>query len=399
VAEEKPDVVHLACHGTLKPQPALLLEDEFGDRSPTSTQDLLRGLAGQKPRLLFLSACQTAMTDDVVSSLVWSLVQGVAPAVLGWAGSVRDHEAAEFARFLYRRLAEGEPLAKALAYARLDLLLPEPGSHLSTAGGRSRDWHLARLYLGPSGGGVLATGRQGRRGGPRGHAYKAFLNRQKQEVPVAGPLEFVGRRRQLQSILGEFHKPNGERKAGVFIHGLGRQGKSSLAARVADRLEAREYKVLVVHGRYDAAAILQAFKDFAGGRDVDAVVKAHLKGVEEDPENLQTALAELLEGPCCRLKKDGSNKISERPVLLIIDDFEQALEGQQGGGRHRLKSNCVASMRATIKAFDRADTESRLLFTSRFQFTLPDNGRELANLLFDVPLPPMEPYESEKKAS
>jgi CHAT domain-containing protein len=80
--KEKPDVVHLACHGTLKPQPALLLQDEFGDRSPTSTQDLLRGLAGQKPRLLFLSACQTAMTDDVVSSLVWSLMQ--APAILGW---------------------------------------------------------------------------------------------------------------------------------------------------------------------------------------------------------------------------------------------------------------------------------------------------------------------------
>jgi CHAT domain-containing protein len=91
VAEEKSDVVHISCHGTLRPQPALLLADEFGDRSPTSTQDLLRGLVGKKACLLFLSACQTAMTDDVVSSLVWSLVQSVAPAVLGWAGSVRDH--------------------------------------------------------------------------------------------------------------------------------------------------------------------------------------------------------------------------------------------------------------------------------------------------------------------
>ena len=399
VVEEKPDVVHISCHGTLKPEPALLLEDEFGDSRPASMQDLLRGLAGQKPRLLFLSACQTAMTDDVVSSLVWSLVQSAAPAMIGWAGSVRDHEAAEFARFLYRRLAEGEPSTQAVAYARLDLLLPQPSRRLAVAGGQSRDWHLARLYLGPSGGGVLATGRQGRRGGPRGYAYKAFLNRQKQEVPVAGPFEFVGRRRQLQSILREFHKPDGERKAGVFIHGLGRQGKSSLAARVADRLEARDYKVLVVHGRYDASAILQVFREFAGRTDVDAVVKAHLKAVDESPENLQTALAELLEGPCCQVKKDNAEKILEHPVLLIIDDFEQALEGQRGGGRHRLKSNCVESIRATIKAFDRAATDSRLLFTSRFQFTLPDAGRELANLLFDLPLPPMESYESEKQAA
>jgi tetratricopeptide (TPR) repeat protein len=190
----------------------------------------------------------------------------------------------------------------------------------------------------------------------------------------------------------------GERKAGVFIHGLGRQGKSSLAARVADRLEARGYKLLVVHGRYDAPAILQAFKDFAGNKDVAAVVEAYLKAVEESPQNLQTALSELLEGPCCQVKKDSSDKISEHPVLLIIDDFEQALEGQQGGGRHRLKKHCVESILATIKAFDRATTDSRLLFTSRFQLMLPDAGRELANLLLDVPLPPMEPYESEKQA-
>ena len=397
VAEENPDVVHISCHGRLKPQPALLLEDEFGDSSPASMQDLVLGLAGHRPRLLFLSACQTAMSDDVVSSLVWLLVQSAAPAVVGWAGSVRDHEATEFARFLYRRLAEGEPLAKAVAYARLDLLSPAPGFQPSTAVGQSRDWHLARLYLGPTGGGILATGRQGRRGGVRGYAHKAFLNRQKQEVPVAGPLEFVGRRRQLQSILREFSKPLGERRAGVFIHGVGRQGKSSLAARVADRLEGRDYKVLVVHGRNDAPAILQAFS--AGGREVDALVKAHLKAVEEDPENLQTALGKLLEGPCCQVKKDGADKVLERPVLLVIDDFEQALEGQQGGGRHRLKSNCVESIRATLKAFDRAATDSRLLFTSRFQFTLPDAGRELANLLLDVPLPPMEPYESEKQAA
>ena len=397
VPEENPDVVHISCHGRLKPQPALLLEDEFGDSSAASTQDLVLGLAGHRPRLLFLSACQTAMSDDVVSSLVWLLVQSAAPAVVGWAGSVRDHEATEFARFLYRRLAEGEPLAQAVAYARLDLLSPAPGFQPSTAVGQSRDWHLARLYLGPTGGGILATGRQGRRGGLRGHAHKAFLNRQKQEVPVAGPLEFVGRRRQLQSILREFSKPLGERRAGVFIHGVGRQGKSSLAARVADRLEGRDYKVLVVHGRNDAPAILQAFS--AGGREVDALVKAHLKAVEEDPENLQTALGKLLEGPCCQVKKDGADKVLERPVLLVIDDFEQALEGQQGGGRHRLKSNCVESIRATLKAFDRAATDSRLLFTSRFQFTLPDAGRELANLLLDVPLPPMEPYESEKQAA
>ena len=108
----------------------------------------------------------------------------------------------------------------------------------------------------------MATGEQGRRRRPRACAFKAFLKRQKQEVPVVSAFEFVGRRRQLQLILREFNKPDTDRKAGVFIRGPGRQGKSSLAARVAERLEERAYKVVVVHGRYDASAILQAFREF-----------------------------------------------------------------------------------------------------------------------------------------
>ena len=113
VAEEKPDVVHISCQATLRPQPALLLEDEVGNSSSAISQELARELAGYGPRLLFLSACRTAMTDELLSPLVWSLVQGVAPAVLSWPGLLRDHDAANFARFLYRRLAEGEPLVQA----------------------------------------------------------------------------------------------------------------------------------------------------------------------------------------------------------------------------------------------------------------------------------------------
>jgi tetratricopeptide (TPR) repeat protein len=399
VAEEKPDVVHISCHGTLRPQPALLLEDEFGDASLATAQELARELAGHRPRLLLLSVCQTTVTEDVVHSLVWPLVQRVAPAVLGWAGSVQDQEPKNFAGLLYRRLTDGEPLVQAVAHARLEMLLPGPRRPPAPIGGQSRDWHLARLYLGPSGGGVLATGEQSRRAERRGYACTVFLDRQRLEVPAAGPFEFVGRRRQLQSILGEFNKPHADRKAGVLIRGLRRQGKSSLAARVAERLEARACKAAVVRGCYDAPAILQAFTKIVDGSEVDAVVQAKLRAVEENPNSLETVLGNLLEGPCSRAKKDSAGIVSQRPVLLIIDEFEQALEGQQGGGRHRLKSSCVESIRATVKAFYHAATDSRLLITSRFAFTLVENGCDLADLLLDVPLPPMERYESEKRAA
>lgn len=186
--------------------------------------------------------------------------------MLGWAGSVYDHEATAFAAHLYERLGEGESLVPSVAEARLDLLLPDPEAPDPRP---AAHWHLARRYLGPTGGGVLATGDRGHRRSGRGFAQKAFLDK-KGEIPVAGELEFVGRRRETQSILREFAKPLASRPPGVLIHGLGRQGKSSLAARVASRLEASNYRTVVVFERYDAAAILSAIRTDAGGDAVSA---------------------------------------------------------------------------------------------------------------------------------
>ena len=64
---------------------------------------------------------------------------------------------------------------------------------------------------------------------------------------------FVGRRPELQQALRALR--SGER-AGVLLHGQGRLGKSSLAARIADRCP--DFAVAVVFGDYGALAILDA---------------------------------------------------------------------------------------------------------------------------------------------
>ena len=81
---------------------------------------------------------------------------------------------------------------------------------------------------------------------------KTFLDR-KHQVPVATADMFVGRRPELQQSLRALR--SGER-AGVLLHGQGRLGKSSLAARIADR--SPDYAVAVVFGDYSALAILDA---------------------------------------------------------------------------------------------------------------------------------------------
>ncbi len=390
VAREKPDVIQISCHGTLHPNPGLLLEDEIGDQDFVEANKLATRLAAHHPRLLFLSACETAQGDLVLPSLARSLVLAGTPAVLGWAAPVLDREATIFGASLYNSLTKGADLAHALAYSRLELAENDKLPERIGAGPRSRDWHLARLFLNPAGGGALATA-----GGPQRHlagqAMKTFLDAKGKQVPVAGELEFVGRRREIQAILREFRTPIGGRHAGVFIHGVGRQGKSSLAARVARRLE-HSHEIVVIFGRYDAPFILRTLGERLATPTVTEIVARHLPLVETDKSKLLTALTELLEGPCAQAGSDGA-----RPVLLVIDDFEQALDEQNC---RTIKPDYLDSIRALLLAFGAASTDSHLLFTCRYQFTCPHDARDLADgdHLLDLPLHGMSEREARKQA-
>lgn len=391
VAREKPEVVQISCHGTLEPEPGLLLEDEIGEIDFVKAAKLSQRLAAHHPRLLFLSACETAESHAVLDSLAQSLVRSGAQAVLGWAAPVMDHEAALFASLLLRKLSEGLDLAQAFGSARLELAEHESLPESPDGSPAAQDWHLARLYFSAQGGGVLAKAGGPQRLSGRGQAAKAFLDVKDQKVPVAGELEFVGRRNYVQKILREFRANRAERQAGVFIHGIGRQGKSSLAARVARRME-HTHEALVLFGRYDAAAILSTFRERLGTAEVTTLVNDWLPRVEEDAAQLLPALTSLLEGPCCQ-KKPG-----RFPVLFIVDDFEQMLVAQENGP-HRLRPELAPSIRSLLQAFQTAETDSRLLFTCRFEFTLPDrSGAEMTDHLLKVPLHGMSERESQKQA-
>ncbi|MFN7950376.1 MAG: CHAT domain-containing protein [bacterium] len=303
VAREKPDVVQLSCHGALEPEPALLLEDDLGDPAVTPAKELVRKLAGHPPRMLFLSACETAEAHPVLDSLAPALVRAGVPSVLGWAAPVLDNEASIFAAALQRHLASGEDLARSLAYARLELASSSRLPERDESPIRSHDWHLARVYLGTAGGGALATAGGPRKHIDRGRALKTFLDAKGQRVPVASEAEFVGRRRPIQTHLRELRAGRGRPPAlAVLIRGVGRQGKSSLAARVAQRLE-RTHDVVVLFERYDGAAVISALRERIGRPAIGEWVDRHLPRVEEDPRHLREALAELLEGPCAQLRE------------------------------------------------------------------------------------------------
>jgi len=381
------DVLHLSCHGDhLKarngesPRPVLLLEDEYGNRKDIGITDLMSELGSSLPRLVFLSACRTGESVRAADSLAIQAVQSGLPTAIAWDGSVRDGEATQFASHFYQRLGRGETPSAAVAEARRRLLVPEPGQK------PARDWHLARLYAGPTGGGQLVQGR--RKAHSRLKAVSgqgAFLDEKGKQVPVASAGEYVSRRRHIQKVLGAL-----DNRESVLIHGGGNLGKSSLAARVNHRLQS--HRLALVYGgmsksgtplkRFKARHVLEALSGAARGLAKQAVNEA-LKQVTD--ETLDAHLSGLLD----------EHFAGDSPVLMVLDDLEQILEAVPEG-LHRVHPDYQRVLAAVIEAFDGHHGESRLLLTSRYQFTLPHRGRDLGKSLTSVQLHAMSGTAGQK---
>ncbi|MEM7160762.1 MAG: CHAT domain-containing protein, partial [Myxococcota bacterium] len=366
-------VVHLSCHGTIvhdkdePPRPVLTLEDEVGGEHLVDAEMLLEhtGPAIKNLGLLFLSACLTAQGDEV-DSLTHALVDEGIPAALGWAGSVYDGEASAFTAALYTRLAGGYALPRAVAVARRVLI-----QQWQRSGGHSHHWHLARLLLGSSSGAPLAA--LGATPRPRPVPPAQFLDAGRQ-VPIAGPEQFVGRRRPLQTVVRTLREGS---SCGVLLHGVGRQGKSSLAARVVQRM--RTHTPVVMHSTWTAAQLLDALASTMPERVTVPDCP--------DADGLEAALRSILD------PEDGP------PLLLVLDDLEQLLE-PSAGGAHRVRAPYHDGLRAVLRAFRFANrTKSGLLMTSRYRFVLDDEGGEpLHESLLALGLPSMASHEVTKQA-
>ncbi|MEQ5869124.1 CHAT domain-containing protein [Sagittula sp. NFXS13] len=420
------DILHLSCHGDIQKldgetRPVLLLETEKGV-GDTVTPDRLLGALGERvPPLLFLSACRTGqrgrasgaptpegrregsaeaprvfadhprreagptVAPDLAEPLARQMAAGV-PHVLGWDGSVYDADAAAFAEALYAGLGRGETVAYAAAKARHAVM------EATDRGAPGQHWHLARVYLGPGGGGALCDRAKPARPAPPPAAPR-FLDADK-KVRVAGRNEFVGRRRQLQRLRRGFA---GE-ATGALVHGLGDLGKSSLAARLADRMTGHQLAVIVE--KYDGLSILaelervatpllgRVFASFAE----QAAFKTEFDAMREAVRHDEAMLGEVL-----RFLFDGV--FAGHPLLLVIDDFERALEDPAPGvslvaSRPALRP----ALTALLGAFAAHHGLSRLLITSRYDFTLPDgSGDDLAAGLIRVPLVGMRSRERQKQ--
>ena len=339
------DVFHLTGHADVDGetrQPFFWMEDDLGYGVRVTADELARAFAGNWPRLVFLSGCKTAQSAEagLLPSFCEALVAAGAPAVLGWALPVSDAYATEAAAELYKHLAAGKRIDEAVARARVHLLENQRD-----------DWHLLRLYADRTPPTEIVTPPRARRGiRSKVREARAEWLDENQRSEVCPRSQFIGRRRPLQRCLRALTSREGEAhyEPGVLIHGMGGLGKSSLAARLCDRLPHRR---LMWYGTVDELGFTAKLGDKLASVEVNQMLS--------QPLPLRQRVQRLFDAG-----------VFDEPALLIFDDFEQNLEPDVSGG-WQLKKEALDVLTALLAAIRHMRSDSRVLITSRYRFPLP----------------------------
>ena len=376
-------VVHLSCHGLnnwpARPGdpgvPVLMMEDELGAGRPTTAGDLAGLLTGGAAAAVRVGVpdrdrrgCSrspaargrpqgrtrpVAAGGLVAHSLATALVAAGFPAVIGWDGSVDDRAATAFAERLYRALADRADLAVAVGDARRVLLESEDPVVRA-------DWHLARLWLGPAGGGPLVAGSRKR----------SLVTGDPRHEDVPGP-QAAG----AGGGGGDVRGPPPGTAAGAAGAALGGPGRGA-AARAGPAGQVQpgrpDRRPLPGATRWRwCSATTGRWPSWTRSRTAvranpaaRQLIESRLPEVRQRPEAIEAVLVDLLAGPCAQAGDGG-----QRPLLLVIDDLEQILVADPAGP-HRVAPEHAPVLAGVLRAFDPAETDSRLLLTSRFTFTL-----------------------------
>lgn len=245
--EQEFHLVFLSGHGQFNADPLLgpvgawfLFEGADGRGERVEGEELAKAFSGTAVQAVVLSACQSgkSASADLGSSLATRLLRAGLPHVVGMRESILDVAGIHFAHALCKALGLKERLDVALQAAR-GFIAESPalaGLRKDLSGATERSWGqwcLPLLYS-------------------RDPA-QPLIDWQFQPVPPQPPLEryheiagmplpaaFIGRRRELRE-LGQL--VYGDRPGQCLLTGAGGQGKTSLAGRLAQRLENRDWLV------------------------------------------------------------------------------------------------------------------------------------------------------------
>ena len=322
--------------------PYFVTETEIGDRHETTAAELAEVFRFRFPKLVFLSGCRTGQAPDkgAVPSMAEALIAQGARAVLSWGRPVEDRTATAAAAHLYGKLAAGYQLAEALASTYQQLFKQNV-----------RDWHLLRLYIQGECPGALVEVLGDLPPSAPEPAYELFLDPDTQLVRVAKPSEFVGRRRTLQRCLKAIRT-----SLGVLIHGLGGVGKSTVTARLLERMVG--YHRLVNFRELDEDKLLKTLAEQCTLERGHEILNGKLP-------LMQRLTKFLIEGL----------NTKEQRFAFVLDDFEANLELRNGV--YLLQPQVVNVLLALLKAIQNSQLPHKVIITCRYNFQLSELNHRL----------------------
>ena len=354
INEFQPHIVHLTGHGMVENDGLgyFAFEDERGATDLRSSVEISQQLfAGSSVQCAFISSCQTGKAPSVavLGGICQGLVGYEVPLAIGWAASIADDIASRFATTFYSTLAAGQPLDRALTQARQTI-------RKACEDRGDPSWTLPVLY---------AATRQGQVVDPDPQRPHVPLTRPSVvQQPLPGMTEgyaahFVGRRRELQRLLPALR--DGTLQL-VLITGLGGTGKSTLATRLARRLEADGFTpipmVSTVERPLSAARLLEICSDSflaAGLHQAHTVLR---DGNLSEDERLRYLV----------------NVLNQHRFVVVLDNFEVNLDESS----HHIKDGHLA--RFYTHLLSHLVGNSRAIITCRYHpadvLTLPSTVHE-----------------------
>ena len=230
VSEFKPHIVHLTGHGAvIDGQGRFAFEDESGKKDLVPSEELRRFLAGSGVQCVFVSGCQSGKAPvEAIGGICQGLVSAEVPLAVGWAASIADDLATNFAKTFYKNLKDAQPVDRALLLARQE----------AWNACKERDdpsWTLPVLYAATNQRMIFDPDAQR----PVEEPSRPLIFQDALPGMKEGYAEhFVGRKREQQRLLPALRI--GDLQV-VIITGMGGSGKSALATRLVRKLETYKF--------------------------------------------------------------------------------------------------------------------------------------------------------------
>lgn len=352
VSDFKPHIVHLTGHGAvIDGQGRFAFEDEDGKNDLVSSEELRRFLAGSGVQCVFVSGCQTGKAPiEVIGGICQGLVSAEVPLAVGWAASIADDLATNFARTFYKNLKDAQPVDRALLLAR-----QEAWKVCQKRGDPS--WTLPVLYSATNQSMIFDPDTQRSVEEP---SRPAIVQEALPGMKEGYAEHFVGCRREQQRLLPALR--SGDLQI-VIITGMGGSGKSALATRLARKLETYGFIPIPVpsskENPLNSARLLQTF-----GEAFRKSARKHKAKGETLKANEISVLAQDLDDPKQSIENkihDAVDALNSEHFLLLLDNFESNMDESD---RHILDAEISGFYQYLLGHLTGG---SRVIITTRYQ--------------------------------